>query len=501
MRSRGTSEINRYRFFVDAMTTMVVHTYRGSLKAEHGTGRNMAPFVEKEWGAEAYALMKRIKEIFDPLGLLNPDVVLSSDPGVHLKNLKPLPIAHDIVDKCIECGFCESHCPSKDLTVTPRQRIALFREFSRMQALGAPKKQLRRLRSGWRYSGMDTCATDGLCATACPVGIDTGKLIKHLRGAETPGYGNRVASIIAAHMHGVTRGMRLLLNVLHAMHRLLGSWLLGTLSGFGRLVTASRLPAWNPEMPRGADLISQRAVYRTGEQQRVVYFPSCINRTMGRSRGDGDSLTGTTCRLLRKAGFEILFPENLDSLCCGMPFESKGYAEQGQTKARELGQALLKASNGGSIPIYVDMSPCLLRMKETLPSELKLYEPVDFILEFLPDKLDFRKIDETVAIHTTCSSIKMGLGARFTCLAQMCAKTVIVPDGIECCGWAGDRGFTFPELNASALASLRAALPDNCAGGYSTSRTCEIGLSLHSGIPYSSIVYLVDRATTAREIP
>ena len=221
---------------------------------------------------------------------------------------------------------------------------------------------------------------------------------------------------------------------------------------------------------------------------------------MGTSRGDGEteSLTTVTIRLLEKAGFEVLFPENMSRLCCGMAFDSKGYKAQGMAKAKELEAALLKVSEGGKIPVYVDMSPCLLRMKDTLTPELKLYEPVEFILEYLADRLEFSPTADKVAIHSTCSTIKMGLSERLADLAGKCASNVIVPEGIECCGWAGDRGFTYPELNASALRTLHDEIPEDCEAGYSTSRTCEIGLSLHSGIPYKSIVYLVERSTRAK---
>jgi D-lactate dehydrogenase len=114
------------------------------------------------------------------------------------------------------------------------------------------------------------------------------------------------------------------------------------------------------------------------------------------------------------------------------------------------------------------------------------------------ERLVFHRVAETVALHATCSTRKMGLEEKLRRVAEACAEKVIVPDGVTCCGWAGDKGFTHPELNASAVQHLRPALPADCSAGYSTSRTCEIGLSLHSGRYYRSIVYLVDRCTEAR---
>jgi D-lactate dehydrogenase len=514
------TEVHRYRDFIDEVTAMVVRKYDGSLKAEHGTGRNMAPFVELEWGAEAYALMKEIKSIFDPENLINPGVVINDDPQAHLRNLKPLPPAHEIIDKCIECGFCEVQCPSKDLTLTPRQRIVVYREMSRLKASGESPGRLAALSNGYRYEGVETCATDGLCSTACPVNIDTGKMIKYIRWRQTGPFTHAVARTLAGNMPAVTGAMSVMLNLAGAAHALLGTRLMGGAALALRKLSGNRIPLWNEYMPRGTGrLPSSRNPVNAGStkralcvapeatqalrvapqagQSKVVYFPSCINRTMGTSRDYGREapLTHKTTALLEKAGYKVVFPGDLSSLCCGMAFDSKGFKEEGSMKADELNRALLDASHDGEIPVYADMSPCLYRMRETLDKRLRLYEPVEFILTYLPERLEFRKLPETVVIHTTCSSAKMGLAPRFRKLAEMCAERVVVPDDVGCCGWAGDRGFTFPELNASALAGLKSGIPPDCAGGYSTSRTCEIGLSLHSGLSYKSIVYLVDRCT------
>ena len=492
------SEVGRYGDFIDELTAMVVRKYDGSLKAEHGTGRNMAPFVELEWGAEAYALMKEIKSVFDPENLLNPGVVINDDPGAHLRNLKPLPAAHEIIDKCIECGFCEVQCPSKDLTLTPRQRIVVYREMSRLTASGESSGRLAALGGAYRYEGVETCATDGLCSTACPVGIDTGKMIKHIRWRETGRLPHAVARAFAGNMSAVTAAVSAMLSVVGVSHALLGTSLMRRAALALRGISGNRIPLWNEYMPRGAGRIPPSRGIGGMPSGKVVYFPSCINRAMGASR-DYDEEVGLahkTVALLEKAGYEVLFPENLRDLCCGMAFDSKGFREEGAMKADELNRALREVSNDGELPVYVDMSPCLYRMKETLDRRLRLYEPIEFMLAFFPERLKFRKLPETVAIHTTCSSAKMGLSSRFRDLAEMCAERVVVPDGVGCCGWAGDRGFTFPELNASALAGLRSGIPGECSGGYSTSRTCEIGLSLHSGLSYKSIVYLVDRCTT-----
>jgi D-lactate dehydrogenase len=497
----SSSEVSRYERFMDELATMVVKKYDGALKAEHGTGRNMAPFVELEWGSEAYALMKEIKNIFDPDNLLNPGVVINSDPFVHVKNLKPLPAADAIVDKCIECGFCEVQCPSRTLTLTPRQRIVAYREMSRLKATGESEKRLRIFEESFEYFGEETCATDGLCATSCPVTIDTGKLVKQLRIQTHSPLANWIASFLAHNMAFTTASVRVALNFVNGIHSLLGTTTMINLSTSVRRLFANKIPQWNPAMPKGADPLPLRRYNPSSAAQQVVYFPSCINRTMGVAQGydEAGSLVTSMHKLLTKARTEIIIPEGVSNLCCGLAFSSKGFKKQGDEKADELSAALLNASHNGEIPILSDTSPCLQRMKETLDKRLKLYEPIEFILNFVVDKLEIKKLDRRIAIHNTCSSTKMGLNDNFKCLAEMCATEVVVPFNIGCCGWAGDRGFSHPELNEAALSNLKACIPGDCTHGYSTSRTCEIGLSLHSGINYKSIVYLVERCSTPKD--
>ena len=494
----NASEVERYQGFMDDVTSLVVRKYDGSLKAEHGTGRNMAPFVELEWGTEAHKLMGEIKSAFDSGNILNPGVILNPDPRAHLRNLKPLPAADETVDKCIECGFCEIQCPSRNLTLTPRQRIVVVREMARLRETRESPARLRSLQKDFQYYGDDTCATDGLCALSCPVSINTGDLIKHLRHRNTGVFQQALASLTARHMKEVTWIMRFGLNKLQVFRTLFGTWILRSGSAILRSLTGGTAPMWNDQMPRGAQRIHVR---QDGRDQKtaVVYFPTCINRTIGTSPGTGDprSLVTVTLQLLQKAGLEVRIPEHVDGLCCGMAFASKGFAEQGMKKAEELEAALVKASENGRLPILVDMSPCLGRTKETFRTKLPVYDQSQFTLQVLKERLRFAKLQEPVMLHPTCSTIRMGISQDLRDAASLCSDTVIVPEGIGCCGWAGDRGFTVPELNASALASLKEAIPHNCSRGYSNSRTCEIGLSLHGGIPYQSILYLVDQCTTA----
>ncbi len=489
------SEIDRYAVLMSEVSALVVNKYNGSLKAEHGTGRNMAPFVELEWGKDAYNLMAEIKRIFDPLNILNPGVILNSDNQVHLKNLKPIPPANEIIDKCTECGFCEPACVSAGLTLTPRQRIAVHREIVALEKSGHEPHRAAALAKSFDYPGNQTCATDGLCAISCPVKIDTGKLIKNLRTTKIGARGNS-GIWIANHMSFITSAARRSLNAVSFFHLVLGTSAMRVISESLRKVSGNRIPLWNPFMPKGAVAINSVNNVVSPECRKVVYFPSCINRSMGVSpdHREEKQLSEKMIELLRKAGYVPIYPENLNDLCCGMAFSSKGYTKAGTKKSEELEAALLKASNNGEYPVLCDMSPCLFTMKENMGPALKLYEPVQFIMEYLLPWLVITPVDETITVFPVCSMKKMELDEKLTELAKICAKNVIVPE-TNCCGFAGDRGFTYPELNKHGLNNLKDQLTEEVIHGYSTSRTCEIGLSQHSGISYKSIIYLVDRTS------
>ena len=493
------SEVERYSRMLTEVSELVVRKYDGSLKAEHGTGRNMAPFVEMEWGKDAYQLMKEIKKIFDPQGILNPGVILNDDKNIHLRDLKPLPPAGELIDKCTECGFCEPACVSADLTLSPRQRIAVYREIKSLTKSGHEPHRAASLVKSFSYNGDETCATDGLCAISCPVKIDTGKLVKSIR-EENIGRNHRIAAWLGDNMDTVTSLMRAGLKTVAFFHRILGSALMNFLATGLRKISFNTMPQWNKYMPSGSSRINTEAFSKTTTGRQVVYFPSCINRSMGVSAEyrNEKQLSETIIKLCEKAGYEVVFPENLNNLCCGMAFLSKGYRKTGEKKSTELETALLKASNNGALPVLCDMSPCLYTMKENFKSDIKLYEPVEFTLEVLMPHLQVVPVNESVTVFPVCSMKKMGLENKLAELAGMCCREVIVAD-TNCCGFAGDRGFTYPELNRHGLRNLKEQIPSHVLKGYSTSRTCEIGISHNSGISHKSILYLVDQTTLKLE--
>ncbi|MGR5362479.1 FAD-binding and (Fe-S)-binding domain-containing protein [Vibrio mediterranei] len=496
------SEIERYGGFMDDVADLVAVKYQGSLKAEHGTGRNMAPYVELEWGQEGYALMQRIKTLFDPQGLLNPGVIINDNPHSHIENLKPMPAADDIVDRCIECGFCEPVCPSRTLTLSPRQRIVLFRELQRRRANGE-STQASELEKVFEYQGLDTCAATGLCADRCPVGINTGELVKKLR---TPKYEKfrPIAKWTADHFSATTTIARFGLKSGHVASNLLGAQRVANIAKGMRSITKDATPAWLAETPNGSHFDLEKALddkpASNSTLKKVVYLPSCASRNMQTQPAARDqrSLEEVTLSLISKAGFELVTPKQLSDQCCGMPYDSKGMVDIAKQKSLQLEDALWEASENGTYPILMDTSPCAKRSIEQFTKPMAIVEPVKFTHDYLLDTLALVPIDETVMLHVTCSSRRMGLEQSMLNLAKACASDVVLPEHIQCCGWAGDKGFTTPELNEAAVAPLKQQVPSGCTRGFSNSITCEIGLSHHSGIPYQSILYLVDEVAQTK---
>ena len=511
-------EVQRYKDMINDVGELVVKKYDGSLKAEHGTGRNMAPFVEYEWGTDAYEVMKEIKRIFDPCNLLNPGVIFNDDPECCFKNFKALPVlrpadgapeetvhAYKKINKCIECGFCEVNCVSCGFTMSSRTRIVLQREIERLTATGENPSLLKTLKKQYSYSGEQTCAGDGLCSMSCPMGINVGDLTHEIRRQSMGKSGENVGRFAAENFHQLKGGLRGILHLADFGHTILGSKAMGAVA---KGLHAAGLPLWTPAMPKAYNAGKRLSVKTDGDNKavsgsdlKVVYFPSCINQAMGTDKASKDMkpLAEEMVELMHKAGYEVIFPKNMDHLCCGTIWESKGLPKIAENKVKELEEALWEASEHGKYPVVCDQSPCLHRMKQHI-TKVQLYEAAEFIWKFLKDRLAFVKTDKPVALHLTCSTRIMKIDGIVRDLAMMCSESVLVPEGVGCCGFAGDKGMTHPELNAYALRKLRRQIHE--AGiqvGYSNSRTCEIGLQSNSGIPYMSIVYLVNRSTQARK--
>jgi len=490
----NSMELKNYETLILELTRLIVDKYHGSLKAEHGTGINMAPFVRYEWGDELYEVMKKIKDAFDPNGILNPGVIINEDPKAHLKNLKTMPLVDESVDKCIECGFCEINCLSTGYSLSARQRIVVHRELAHLAKEKGNEVQIKVIEKSFQFMGDASCAGDGLCSTSCPLSIDTGVFIKKLRNKHFADNksAQKWALRIANNFDSTQKAIRTSLGFVSFTHTILGNKLLGGIASGLRVASFQTIPEWNPYMPQPVKLSKVKTTVKNTDAQKVVYFPSCINQTMGPAKTDTNQkpLMQVTIEVLERAGYQVIFPDKMNTLCCGTPWESKGFIDVANMKSSELESALLQVSKGGEYPILCDTSPCIYRMKKVMDNRLKLFEPVEFAHDFLLDKLVIKKTNQKLAFHITCSSTKMDLTDKFMKVAQACTSEALFPEEVGCCGFAGDKGFSQPALNNWALRKLKPQVQE-CQSGYSNSRTCEIGLSKNSGIDYKSVMYLL----------
>ncbi len=493
----------RYAAFMSELVELVIDTYDGSLKAEHGTGLNMAPFVSHEWGEKATAMMWRIKALADPHGVLGPNVVLTRDGGIHLKAFKSLPAIEHVATACIECGFCEPACPSRNVTTTPRQRIQLRREMAR-QPEGSPV--LARLQHEYQYDGTETCAADGACAVACPVSIDTGALVKSFRRAESTETGEKVALLVAKRLAMVEKLARTALGAADVIQRTVGTKALTGLTAGARLAISEDLvPSVPGPMPRSA---LRKLPVTTRAGAAAVYFPACVNRIFGRDpdRPRHPSLPQALVDVSARAGKPLWIPGDVAGKCCSMPWSSKGYERGHRWMAATTCDALWRWSDRGTKPIVIDAASCtnglLDDVKNHLDGErrarlerIAILDSIAWCDGLLP-ALTVNGRLERVAVHPTCSTTQLGLTKTLLKIAGRLAADVLVPVGSTCCGTAGDRGLLHPELVVSATRDMKAALDATPAQAYlSANRTCEMGLRHATGRPYESFVFLLEQLT------
>ena len=463
----------------------------------------MAPFVEAEWGPEALAIMNRLKALADPRNLLNPGVILNPDPAAHLAHLKAMPAVEEEVDRCIECGWCESKCPSRDLTLSPRQRIVVRREIARLGASGEDPDLRRSLEEAFRYLGVDTCAADGLCATACPVAIDTGALVKRLRRQAHSPRAQALALAVARHLGRVEPLVRLSLRSGRLLQSLCGPGPGASPAcrgGGGR----ERLPPVDRRHAPGRQ--GQAARHPPGRSPGRL-LPTCISRTLGHLPGEPRDSACRKCWWPWPSGpgCRCTSPR-IPGVCCGVPFASKGYADGPPLCGEPGGGAVLGLEREGELPVVVDTSPCaqglatcrpyLTEVNQARFDRLTILDAVTFAHDFLLPRLAIRRRLGPVVLHPVCSLIKMDLTPKLLAIAQACAERVVIPREAGCCGFAGDRGFLFPELTASATRREAEEVKDGAfAGHFSSSRTCELGLTRATGEVYRSFLYLLELAS------
>ncbi|MHA4778899.1 FAD-binding and (Fe-S)-binding domain-containing protein [Streptomyces sp. MSC1_001] len=493
------SDVERYAGFMDEFCKLTVERFDGSLKAEHATGRNIAPFLELEWGTKATDLMWRVKEALDPAGVLAPRIVLDRDPHAHLRGLKTIPSVERIADPCIECGFCEPTCPSQDLTTTPRQRIVLRREMMRQNA-GSPVEA--RLLEAYGYDAVDTCAGDSTCKLACPVGIDTGALMREFRHERHSSREERLAALAARNFRAVEASARL---AVAAADRI-GDRVLGSVTGLARRAVSNDLvPEWLPQIPGAA----ARRLPRTHRPAAVaVYYPACVNRIFGGPDGDrGPSLPEAVVAVSARAGKPVWIPDDVAGTCCATIWHSKGYRRGNELMANRIVEAAWGWTAGGTLPLVVDASSCTLGIahevvpyltedNRALHAEMTVVDSLVWAADELLPRLDVHRRVTSAVVHPTCSMRHLGDEDRLTVLAEACAEEVVVPADAGCCAFAGDRGMLHPELTASATAREAAEVTSRSFDAYlSANRMCEIGMDRATGRAYGSVLLALERAT------
>jgi D-lactate dehydrogenase len=499
------ADLDRYESFMGELVELIVERYDGSLKAEHGTGINMAPYVEREWGAKATGMMRRVKHLADPDTILGPGVLLTEDPGAHLRNLKSAPQIEPEANQCIECGFCEPVCPSRELTTTPRQRIVLRREMARQPA-GSPV--LEALLEEYDYDALQTCAADGTCGLHCPVGIDTGKLVKRLRAAQHGEAAERAALAAARHWGSVERGTRAALRA----GRTLGDRPSGALSGVAREALGRELlPAWGPAMPGPA----LPPPWSTREGAAAVYFPACVNRIFGNPREEParPSLPEALLTVSARAGQPMWIPHDLAGTCCATPWSSKGYRRGHQLMARRIAGSILRWTEDGTLPLVVDASSCTLGLLSEVPDALedeqreafakvRIVDSIAWVHDTLLGDLQIEARVPSVLVHPPCAAAHLGLTEQLRRIAEALAEEVLEPTNPTCCGTAGDRGLLHPELPAAAMGSAAEELADCTPSAcLCSNRTCEIGLSEATGRSFGSFVLLLESLTRPASQP
>ncbi len=489
------AELARFEAFSADLAQMVSIDYQGSLKAEHGTGRAIAPFVELEWGKRAYDIMGHVKSLFDGERLLNPGVLLNDDEKIHLKSTKHMVESDDIIDLCIECGFCEPACPSAGLTLSPRQRIAVTREKKRLAMDGSDDDLLTALEQGFVHAGMDTCAACNLCSTRCPVGIETGTMIMGNRDRKRSGFADSVAGMAAGNLGAVEASMGLAVGAAGLARNVVGDGVIDALTGGLNVFSGHKVPRPNRSLTRGPGAPKPVSV-ANAPRGRITYFPACASRMFGLPKNvqqltglDLLPVTDAMMALLQRAGFNPVLPEKLSGQCCGQPFQSKGFPKEAEKVGGKLRTALTAINGDGRFDTVTDMSTCALHLQH---DGAKVRDSAEFLLADVLPHLTITNAIDVVAVHHNCSAQRMHEQPMTEALAAACATEIAVLKSVTCCGYAGDKGMYQPELNAHALRFAKNDVPDNCRVGVSTVSTCAAGLSDHLGIPFVPLASLLE---------
>lgn len=480
----------RLEAFTEDLVELIL-AHGGNLKAEHGTGRAMAPFIDRQYSPVLVEALHALKRAFDPAGVLNPGVVLTTDAQAHLHDLKPVARIDAEVDRCVECGYCEPVCPSRDLTLTPRQRIVIRRARERAKAAG-DEALVAELDQQQEYESIDTCAADGICATACPVGIDTGAMVKRLRGEEHGRLAQSTWKTAAQHWKTAVNTAGFALNIAQKAP----PGLITLPNRAARAVLGpDTIPLWSQDLPSGGQRrsrVTEKITSTAGQSEpAAIFLPSCQGTMFAPAEGS-EGVQSALLRLCEAAGVSVVVPGEIDGLCCGTPWSSKGFTSGHQVMAQKVQEAIgkLQQIHGAEIPVIVDATSCTEGV-QGIAQQAPVVDAVSFVIEtVLPRLVDTpRQPVDSLTLHPTCSSQKSGLNPALQALAEAIADEVHIPEDWGCCGFAGDRGMLHPELTASATAAEAGQVREYDAAEHaSCNRACEIALSRATGYSYRHLL-------------
>ena len=477
------SSLQRYEDFTHDMVELVL-SHDGSLKAEHGTGRIMAPFVKRQFGEELYQVMVDLKKLIDKRNILNPGIIINENSNIHIENLKVSPVIDQEVDKCVECGYCETVCPSKDLTLTPRQRITI-RRVKKDAERNNDQELLDAINANYDYQAIDTCAVDGMCATACPVHINTGDLVKRLRSEQQSFVSQSIGSLAASKWSVATN----LLSGVLTTAKNMPAPLVETVNKVLRSISGENsMPMWNKTLPIGG---KERSSLKSSNPD-LVYFPSCVNSLYGES-----DIQKAFLNLCEKAGLNVLIPEGIQDLCCGTPWASKGLTQGYEVMALKTKKEIMRQVKRENLVVVSDATSCTHGLTQIFgETQIPIVDVLQFVNEKILPNLKVKTKLSSLALHPTCSGVELGINKHMTSLAEAISEQVIVPLDWSCCGFAGDRGLLHPELTESATRKQAQELSSHKYVAYASSnRPCQIGLSIATGQNYVHLVELVDQVS------
>ena len=480
----GTKSLQRFENFTGSLVDLILGK-DGTLKAEHGTGRIMAPFVERQYGPELYSAMKEIKDVCDPNNIMNPGTIILEDEKQHLRDIKSTEPVRTVIDDCVECGYCEPVCPSQHLTTTPRQRIVIQRAIASAEAQG-DIALAERLIKQQGYDVIQTCAVDGMCETACPMKINTGDLIRDIRREQQPAALDAAWKVAADHWSKVLGIAKIGMNTVDVVPTPLVRGALGVArAAIGKDV----VPTLTSELPRGGEIRKPEPA----SNPDAIFLPACVGTMFGTEHACGTGVAGAVRQLAQAANLTLSTPAGVQELCCGTPWKSKGLAKGYDVMKKKLSEWIVEHTKGGELPLVCDNVSCtegiITALKNHGVEGIEVVDATEWVAKYVAPMLPPVKRASRAVVHPTCSSTRMAVNDSLMMLAGLVAEEAKVPVGWRCCAFAGDRGLLHEELTATSTRDEAASVKEMDAELHlSLNRTCELGLTRATGETYVHVL-------------